>query len=275
MANPSFPDGVTPPSFVVDTNVLIDVFSWHAPLDEYDKLHATLGGSALDDPRFVHKIARAKESLLLLLHLNRTCTSTVSLRNEALGILERRAPPDGQDAAYYTRTVIWFVQERLLPDWDAGVCGPGQDWEKLLVGPGWPAVLRQEGHKELKTPTGDRADAWHVAMAKEQRIPLISNEGFGETGYGVSRIKKLAQGEGVSVCFPKDVYENAGMDVKAVSDDFLERFKWKSPGYVRDRALKYGPDDTGKVMNRVYGYYQMVLKGLVEGRASPIKTSIG
>jgi hypothetical protein len=250
---------------VLDTNVLLDVHSCHDVSTTYQRLFYTMGAAAVNDASVVYRRARARESFLLALFFNKNGLTTCSLRAEAVDILIRRVPPAPGEATSlelaFTELFIWFVKDYLLPNWKAQAAGPGVGWEKTLSA---PALLTPElltpGHPELENPTGSRADAWHIAEAKELRVPLVSNEGFNPAGYETGKIKRRATEEGVSAYFPHEFYGGKMNEADEIGA-FFERFTEEAPRYLDAKRQELGADRTGEALDFVFGYYRFVLLG--------------
>ena len=101
-------------SVALDTNVLLEIFSIHDLVNKYDEI----GGANVDASALVFRRARARESLLLAMHLNATNACTFSLDHEFKKLLLARVPPaTGQFTSHFTTWFVNFVTERLLPSW--------------------------------------------------------------------------------------------------------------------------------------------------------------
>jgi hypothetical protein len=198
--------------------------------------------------------------------------TTYSLHSEALGILTTTVPPEEECfEMHYTTLFIWFVLGYLLPDWKPQLVTPVADsgWAQKLS----PELLAKipelvaAGDPELAKPTGNRADAWHIAYAKEHSLELITNEGFKTTGYEPGKITKRARAEGVRVLFPKDLYEGK-FDEHAEAETFIGRFRERVPEY-----LKTHPSSLN-ALQWVSGLFSHVLFGETVGRDAPVLVAI-
>jgi hypothetical protein len=247
---------------VVDTNVLLDIFSCHDLTDTFDAIHALNEHAAVDNPSVVHRRARARESLLLALYFNAIGATTYSLRNEADSMLTTKVPP-GQESLemHYTTLAVWFVKSLLLLDWNAGALTPASGWEKNLSK---PPVLRR---KQVVAPTGNNADAWHIACAKEHGLPLVTNEGFNPTSYKEGKIARRAKADGVRALFPKDFYAGK-IDEAAEIGGFLQRFRDEAPAY-----LETNPSQRN-ALQMMFGVYRHTLLGETEGHTEPVRVTI-
>ena len=137
---------------VLDTNVILDILSCHDLMQEYEEL----GEGAVDQEPMVYRRARARESLLLCMHLHGSWSDTLSL-HEALDQLMAKAPPGQLATSFetaFTTIFIWFVKDYVLPRWE------------MLV------------PTKAGTEKGSAADRAYVELAKAGGLPLVTNEGF-------------------------------------------------------------------------------------------------
>jgi hypothetical protein len=265
---------------VLDTNAFLDVYSCHDVFRDYDALYVNLGQAAAEDRKCVYRRARARESLLLAIYLHRLQVATVTLQDELLEQLEGAAPPKTPDGAptpfetVFTTTTIHFTKDAIIPDWEPGFAHPKPGWEKTLPPELLNAELLVPGHEELEKPTGSRADTFHIACAKDLGVPLITNEGFGEEGYGSGKVIKRAGRAGVSALRPYEFYRGQLDEEKAISW-FLDRFKDEAPKYLENRIEKVGADKAPEAFTLIYGIYLNILRGEAEGRTSPLAVKVG
>jgi hypothetical protein len=163
---------------VTDTNVLLDVHSCHDLTTAYNDAYARLGKAAVDDLTVVYRRARARESLLLGMHLNRVKATTYSLHFEPVDLLTKRAPPAAGGATMesdFTNMFLHFVKDYVLPDWN-------------MIMPTQPG-----------TEAKNDADKAYIDYAKQHGLPLITNEGYGQNGLVDEKMRKLAKDAGVAV----------------------------------------------------------------------------
>ena len=238
------------PVAVLDTNVLLDIYSVHDVFGLYGGRLAGDAGSKfdLDAPDLVYRRARARESLLLAMHLHKAKAATFSLHSEPLAQLTRLVPDDsrakpGTDyTSDFTRTFLWYVKDYLLPDWES----------QISAGP------------DGKRANG--ADQALVDVAASLGVPLITNEGFTAEGYGVGDIGKRAAEAGVAWYHPRGYLESQGVDESAEIRDFLGRFRSEAPRYLEDHRAKFGDDAAGELLGLVIGTYKHILLGETDGR---------
>jgi hypothetical protein len=233
---------------VVDTNVILDTHSIHDVMGAYDREHADL-----DAPDLVFRRARARESLLAMVYLNKIKARTFSLHSELLEQLTKYAPPEAtpgtQFESDFTRMFIWFVKDYVLPDWDSRL-------------PREPGGERANG-----------ADAALIDAAKELGVPLITNEGFNKDGYGEGKIGKSAAAAGVTWYHPRTFYEGK-IDEATESKAFLDRCRAEAPRYLDDLWTKRGRDKSDELLKLVIGSYRHILLGETEGRTTPVRVTL-
>jgi hypothetical protein len=256
-----------PFSGVLDTNVLLDIFSCRDLTNEYDQVDFSV-----DSPASVWRRARTRESLLAAMYLHKVRATTFSLQNEALDKLTAIVPPEEECfEMHYTTLFIWYVRDYLLSGWNAQAAAP-------VAGSGWHTILSPEllakvpellmpGHAELAKPTSNRADAWHIAYAKQHSLPLITNEGFKATGYAPGKIAKRARAQGVTVLFPKDVYAGK-VDERAEAEAFLARFRKRAPEYLETHPSALN------ALQWMSGLFSHVLFGETVGRTTPVRVGV-
>lgn len=237
---------------ITDTNVLLDIYSCHDLTTTYNEAHGRLGTAARDDLAVVYRRARARESLLLATYYNKVKATTYSLHSEVLDLLLKRAPPapGGETMeSDFTTIFLSFVKDYVLPDWN-------------------PTMPTEPGN-EAKND----ADKAYVEVARERGLPLITNEGYGQTGIADEKMRKLAKDAGVAVFAPREFYPDK-IDEVAEIEGFLRRFKEQAPIYIEARRRELGEDKIGEVLAWIYGHYRMILCGEVEGTTVPVRLSV-
>lgn len=220
-------------------------------------------GNNLNDPYFVFRRNRARESLLLALHLHLRGASTYSFQNEHIDQLKKVSPTESEDyqkslANAFTVQFIHFVRPKLLNRW-------GQEW----MAP--------------ETVTGTAADKALVEFAQRMKLPLITNEGNTPSGVLEQGMRKRAREAKVLVYTPRDFY-TGHLDCGAASENFLKQFRSAAPSYIGARPLYLGknPNELGrrvrkrlqKLLLHMEGYYRLVFRGEWNGGDPlPIVTS--
>lgn len=226
-----------PPVAVVDTNVLLDIYSCHDLVRSFDRAQ-TMAEGARADPSFAYRLNRARESLLLAEHFHRLMASTCSLNAEPIALMQRCAPPaaGGLDLrSDFTTFFVHFVREHVLAGWK-------------------PMVVN--GADE----TANRADERLISLAKRYSVPLITNEGFSTIGLSETKLRKSAREEGVVALAPREFYGSQA-DEDELSEGFLSRFRAAAPPYLADRELTFGKDEGPRVLEWIYRFYRFVLEG--------------
>ncbi|MCU0702134.1 MAG: hypothetical protein MUC96_37030 [Myxococcaceae bacterium] len=153
------------PLAVLDTNIIIDIFSIGDLLAASQK---SAHGQNIDHSSsdLLFRRIRARESLLLAWFFHTKGARTETYGREAVEILSRHVPPqlDPEESSEsrfkrnYATVSIWFLKDYILPRWNLTI---------------------DRSEPELR---GNAADDHLVRLATTYRRPLISNEGFSLTG---------------------------------------------------------------------------------------------
>ncbi len=241
----------SPITVVLDTNVFLDIHSCHDLLQDVEKLASELGNAdkAFDHEKVRLRLCRARESALLAIYLDKTGTSTWSLR-EAVTMLLVRAPPKGGGETMtsdFTTRFLHYVKDFLLPDWN-------------------PYVPEDETAEQ---PTADAADLALLHYAEVHSLPIVTNEGVYPSALRDTKrgsMRRRGPLRGVRVYAPRQFYgEHMDMDVEI--DAFLNRFKSRAQEYVQARGIK---DKVHEVLVWIHGYYLMIFRGIIDGRDQPL-----
>lgn len=214
--------------------------------------YAELGEGAVDQEPMVYRRARARESLLLCMHLHGSWSDTLSL-HEALAQLMAKAPPDQLASSFetaFTTIFIWFVKDYVLPRWEM-------------------LVPTQPG-----TEKGSAADRAYVESAKSGGLPLVTNEGFTPSGIVDQGLRKRAKTAGVPVFTPREFYDGKINEAVEIGG-FLTRFRDQAPRYLAAHWERIGKKDkSDELLTLVFGVYRHVLLGETEGRSTPVRVSM-
>jgi hypothetical protein len=237
------------PIAVLDTNVIADIYSVHDLIDRFEAIRdgRDVAELDLDAPSLVYRRARARESLLLAMYLDRIGAATFSLHSELLALFDEKVPddakaPPGTDyRSDYTRMFLHFVHDQLLPGWESQIPSDPDEHE------------------------ANDADQALVDKARALGVPLITNEGFSETGYRVGKIAKRAKAAQVACFHPRAFYEGT-IDEAGEIGAFLQRFRTEAPKYIEARRRAVGPDATRELLQLVIGTYRLFLLGETDGR---------
>jgi hypothetical protein len=223
------------PLAVVDTNIFLDLYSWHDWHEQFDsRTPAVVLRPDLTDATSVWRKARAREALLLAMHLTKVKATTLGL-SEGLEQLRTRpflnttaSQRSWNDA--FIRTYIWYVKEQIFRNWTESM--------------------------KISDAVGSAADDEMLAYAKAHSLPLISSEGYTPEGIDDrNRMRKKARKAGVNVVRAADYYAGK-IDEEEESRIFLQRFKGGAPGYVNAYRKKHGKSAAIELfMNQMGDYY--------------------
>lgn len=253
------------PSIVLDTNVLLDILSWHDLMATADRVHAERGDDAMLDPAVTYRLARARESTLLAIHLNRTKATTYNLLGEGARLMLQQAPPITENSSpvgAFVHVALHFVKDYLLPNWTMSVDAYSIDdaaEQTLEALPG--------------NYVGNAADRALLEYAKARDIPLVTNEGNTPRGVELIRLRKLAVDQGIQVYSPREFYEGHLAETEEI-DAFIGRFKDEAPRFLRARPLEHAGDAMAELLDYSLGYYRMILLGIVAGRDAPVPVKL-
>jgi hypothetical protein len=182
------------PALVLDTNVAIEMLS-------RGDLWAALAADQALTPRVQQKSFRAQCALALRFWLHRERTATLTCSRELLQVSlktenlspeqEGKAPSQWMGGAEIALSVNYL--EEIFPGWSFGddnTC---------------PADIK-----------GNEIDSWYVDKAKEHGIPLISNEGWLESGAtdNAAKIRAKARIAGVTVYTSKEFLVSRGVQIR-------------------------------------------------------------
>jgi hypothetical protein len=230
----------TKPLAVIDSNVLLEVVSTHDLARLYNAPSNTDPAGEVATLRR----QRARESLLLAVHLNRIKAATYSIF-EPFRIVLKKVDPSASDNFEYHAITIWahYIKDRVLP--------------------GWAMLNPSNGDDE---PQGSHADSLLVERAKEYGVPLISHEGASLSGvdHG-SGIRKKAVRSGVQVMTAREFYGKA--DEAFLSESFMQRYAEGADAYIRTVAHPKVMRDS---MLWLQGYYRHILYGITNGFKEPL-----
>jgi hypothetical protein len=212
-------------AMVLETNVLLDLLTWHGPADSAGE-------------RRTYAIRRAGGALRLAIHLHSVRGVTWNLRHEpARKLVEYSAPDDFQSPrTAFTRFAIFFVKDQLLDGWTI-----------------------QEPRRESKSLKGTAADTVLLRKAEALGVPLITSEGYSHAPSQKpprkSSLRARAASVGVQVCAPEE-YALGKVSDRDI-EQFMNRFRERAPEVYRghehyDRAQHH--------LEVIYRYYAMALR---------------
>jgi hypothetical protein len=232
-------------SAILDTNVVLEIYSIHDLFEAYDRT----GADDVDAPELVFRRARARDSLLLAMYFHATRAKTVALPQEFQRILTGRVPPEAsEDARWHFTWLFWtFVHKQVLSGWKSNTV-PGSD----------------DGLR------GNKCDDRLVQIASDNSLPLITCEGMTIDGVVDAKIRKKATAAGVPVFTPREFWQGR-LNAKEAIKFFGQRFDKGAPRYIRGSR---SPAVTAESMNVLRGAYQHVLLGETEGRLAPVRVTM-
>jgi hypothetical protein len=231
---------MTPPNrkpivAVLDTNVVVDIFSVH----DYNEVAKRLGPQGLEMPDAQWRRARARMALLFAMQMHATGSRTYSLHREILTILQKCVPPTSQTFMNaYTRIVVNFVKDFVLPHW----------------------YFDGDTNSSAKS---NQADQFLVDTASAAGAPLVTNEGFSMSGSHQGDIEERAAQKSVNVKHPQEFIAGQ-VDEQALIERFLRAFKEQGVRYI---TMAHGRAQSlrKKAMIDVLRYYRHVLLGEADG----------
>lgn len=232
------------PAVVLDTNVMLDVFSCHDVFDAYQRV----GEGRLNEPELVERRARARESLFLAIYFHQNCVATYGLFDEARAILLERVPPTAHTefTNHFTVVVLHHVRPTLLS--------------------GWVPLGASNASVPLR---GNAADQELVDYARRNGLPLVTSEGARRDGSvdTKNKMRKLASQAGVSVYTPGAFWAGK-LDAAKATADFLRGIEEHGPRIVAESAK---PTVMAETMSYVQGYFEHILLGATRGEPLPAR----
>jgi hypothetical protein len=232
------------PIAVIDTNVMLDVYSC-ADLARQYELDEDVSG-----PQATFRRARARESLLLAIHLHSVEATTYGLEHEVPRILRKMADPEASETleTNFTKLFLYFVKDNVLSGWDA----------RCVIG--WDLGIK-----------GTQADDRLLALAQKHDLPLITNEGYTKSGIQDEKLRMNAQAKGVPVFTPREFYEGK-LDEPTQTQAFFQRFADRAPAYIETHEREFGPSEIRDFLPRMLDIYRHILTGETEGHGFlPVK----
>lgn len=233
--------GTPTPVAVVDTNVIIDTYSYHDFIAALQPRSIVMGEASLDDPYVRYRKQRARDAVVLVMHLSRTKAVTCSYHQEGEQQMLKVVPPRSKggitEDVVFTEFAVWFIYDRVLDGWMPATFGV---------------------RTALK---GNKADAFIAAHAKRHGVPLITNEGFRDDMTIVDEgLRLVAKRQGVDVFTPGEYLRHRSVNQSEAIDEFFQSFGDLAPKYLEERKRRYGRQDKGQhVMDHILRYYRYVL----------------
>jgi hypothetical protein len=202
-------------SCVIDTNVILELYSIHDLMRDFEESHAKKGEAAAADPRVRFRRLRMADSLALAIALHEKRETSFQLVTEAIEMLVREVPPDSDGfERSWVQFFLYYTKDFCLADW-----GEESDSE---LGAGVKGTAR---------------DSILLDVARAKGVPLVTNEGNTQTGIDDTRgLRKRAIAARVAVCTPGEYVARLGVEFPAASMAFAARFRGRQEEYLAGRS---------------------------------------
>lgn len=207
---------VTPPvklNAVLDTNVGLSIYSWHELLDAIERISEADPTATLANTDIQFWAQRARTAFILALFLNERGWATWSPPNELTRMLMNKAPPVGEEhgpKSNFVRLFIYFIKEKLLPDWLAG--GDRSSDESII---------------------GNGVDEVCLDGAAEHSIPLVSWDGHGPDGLDPKKfIPRKARERGIDLVTPEELLSREKFDATKAGERFFAGWDRHAPVFI-------------------------------------------
>jgi len=201
------------PSAVLDTNVLLAIYSWHDLLDAMERTLGQDPTANLTHADIQFWAQRARAAFILALFFNERRWATWSPPNELTRTLMSKAPPVGEEhgpKSNFVRLFVYFIKEKLLPDWLAG--GDRLSDESII---------------------GNGVDELCLNAATEHSIPLVSWDGHGPNGLDPQKfISREARERGIDLVTPEELLSREKFDPTKAVERFFARWDRHAPVYI-------------------------------------------
>jgi len=210
----------TKPDAVLDTNVGLDIYSWHDFLSVGDRLLKAAKTEAerrmvLRHPDVQFRAQRMRHAFFLALFFNEKRWATLLALNELMRKMRELAPPADGPLSNYVRMQTYFVRDKLLRRWKAG-----------------------GNLKSDKNLVGNAVDRLCLDWADKHKVPLISCETNPK-----KLIPKEAKARGIDLATPEKFLKQRNYDGPAAAQKFLADWDAKAPAYIKQNptAAKFLP----------------------------------
>lgn len=205
----------TVPNAVLDTNVSLAIYSWHDVVSAVEPVLRRNPKAGLTDPQIQFRAQRARTAFLLSLFFNERRWMTVAPAHELRRKLIEKVPPNANEAGHksnFTRCFLYFVKDRLLPDWVTG------------------ADLAADEHIN-----GNDVDRLCLDWAEQYGIPLISWEGHGPNGFDATKlIPSEGSARAIDVVTPEALLVRNCFDERSAVRRFAAAWDEHAANYVRE-----------------------------------------
>ncbi len=216
----------------VDTNVVLDVASWHDLMKAFDRR---------DFEAVEWRRRCARDALSLFVHCHENSIDSLSVDEFRAQLLVHCDPAADAMEDHFVRVFVWFVKDYLLYRWD------------------WKYGTNSTGLKS------NAADAAVLELAKTTGTALITKEDFTPKGLRPKpkrgSLRKKATDAGVPVYHPREWLVHRRALVEAEFERFLERWDCLVPLYItaqRARDVAIG-DSVAKFAERLRQRYEWLM----------------
>lgn len=220
-------------SCVIDTNVILELYSVHDLMRDFEESHAKKGEAAAEDPKVRFRRLRMADSLALAIALHEKKETSFQLVTEAIEMLMREVPPDsdGFERAW-VQFFLYYTKDLCLADW-----GEESDSE---LGAGAKGTAR---------------DLILLEVARAKGVPLVTNEGNTQAGIDDKRgLRKRAIAARVPVFTPGEYVARLGVEFPAASEAFAERFRGRQEEYLAGRSDADAAREHLAKISDIYGW---------------------
>lgn len=156
--------------------------------------------------------------------------------------MQELVPPDDDSLeVHYTRVFWHFVKDYIFPNWHLGFFNEVDD-----------SNLR-----------GDGCDDAYLRVAKQQGLPLVTDEGNSPKGLrdennrGKRNLRGKAKDTDVQVFTPGEFWRNRALDPARATHLFFERFDLHRAEYVRSRGIV--DDNIDALLDNLRRIFQWIL----------------
>jgi hypothetical protein len=206
------------PNAILDTNVLLAIYSWHDLTAVVDSVLDRDPTATLEHADIQFRAQRARAAFILTLFFDERGWMTQSPLNEVGRTLTGKVPPTDIARATeinYLKLYLYFIKDSLLPSWL-----PGADPEA-------------DGTKK-----GNDVDLLCLDWAERHKVPLISWEGSGPSGPIPSRlIPSEAARRGIDLVTPEELVHREGFNERAAARRFFAAWNKHAPVYLSTSPL--------------------------------------
>jgi len=110
---------------------------------------------------------------------------------------------------------------------------------------------------------GEAADDELLRIARQERLPLVTNEDLTPTGIRQplrrGSLRHKAVEAGVRACSADELQVEQGADREGLAQRFLERWNEAAPAHVADHKTRFPDDDIDNWMGQMENIYRWLL----------------